>query len=170
MGVLASVRRRIVRAASPRRPADVTTCELARESLSAEADGESATLTADARQRHVDGCASCRAFADDVNALNRTLRVRAADAPGEGASAVLALLGVPASPPGEPCDRAPRTARRAGRRVRHAVAAGALWAVALIPLGVAVPALAAGAFAHVHIVGTHAPSPCTLRPAHPSRD
>lgn len=152
------------------RPHGEVTCDQARESLSAAADGEDTLLTAGALEQHLAHCARCRAFSDDVVTLNRTLRVHAADVPRDGQRAVLEVIGVAASPTVDGGDRATESPRRRVRRVRHGVAVGALWASALVPLGVAVPALAAGSFAHVHIVGTHTPSPCTLRPAHAARD
>lgn len=54
-------------------------CDLAREVLSADLDGESDALTTRTARRHIESCASCRAWVAGVEQLQRRIRVRAAE-------------------------------------------------------------------------------------------
>jgi predicted anti-sigma-YlaC factor YlaD len=53
-------------------------CELAREALSAQLDGELNPLEEEGLAAHTKGCASCRSYARDLHAVHRSVRVRAA--------------------------------------------------------------------------------------------
>jgi predicted anti-sigma-YlaC factor YlaD len=65
---------------------------LVRESLSARLDGEVAPLAADVVDRHVAGCADCRAFAADAESLHRRARVGAAEAVPDLSAAIMASV------------------------------------------------------------------------------
>jgi predicted anti-sigma-YlaC factor YlaD len=54
-------------------------CDRAREALSARLDAELADTEADALTSHLGTCAPCRAYATELDALHRVVRVRAAE-------------------------------------------------------------------------------------------
>lgn len=141
-------------------PAQVlATCEAVRESVSAGLDEEAAPLAANAVADHLARCAPCRAFAAGAARLvrrsgddrRRNVGTGAGDA--ERTAALLALLDAPLE-----IGRARR--RRAGR-LRPGLPPLARWAAAVVPLAVALPALAHGAFTHPAIDPSHAATACT---------
>jgi predicted anti-sigma-YlaC factor YlaD len=67
-------------------------CEHYREAISARLDGEELGLSTEALDRHLTQCPACRAWADDVAALNRSVRVRPADPVPDLTPAILAAL------------------------------------------------------------------------------
>jgi len=143
------------------RNAVVTPCPLAREAISALADGERPPVAEAIVAAHITDCQACREFGAGVMTLKRRLRLEALAIPtGGGANEVLALLGNPGQSSrsgGE--SQLPRPGPSRGRR---SWARATRWAVGLAPLGFALPALALGVFAHVHVVPSHVLSPCTL--------
>ncbi|MEJ8279961.1 zf-HC2 domain-containing protein [Pseudonocardia spirodelae] len=74
-------------------------CQLYREVLSADLDGEAAAGERAAAAEHLAGCASCRAFRDGAARLGRPSRVGPADPLPDLTDAVLAALGVTAPEP-----------------------------------------------------------------------
>jgi predicted anti-sigma-YlaC factor YlaD len=107
-------------------------CEQVREAISASLDGEEPGLEQATVDGHVAGCAGCQAFADRAAALNRSVRVRSAEAVPDLTAAIL--------------DSAP-----ARQQVGEPVPAWArygLLTVALTALVLAVPGLVTGSGPH----------------------
>jgi predicted anti-sigma-YlaC factor YlaD len=132
----------------------VIPCRLSREAISALIDGEDSPLPETVTTIHLARCRDCRDFRDDAVLLTRQIRARA-------------LAVVPQSPPElisrfERRDQAPRVRRLWAGLSRFSWSRATQWAVGAVPLGFALPALLLGAFAHTHIVPSHALSPCTM--------
>jgi predicted anti-sigma-YlaC factor YlaD len=64
-------------------------CDQVREAISASLDGEDAGLEQATVDGHVAGCAGCQTFADRAAALNRSVRVRPAEAVPDLTAAIL---------------------------------------------------------------------------------
>jgi predicted anti-sigma-YlaC factor YlaD len=112
-------------------------CDLAREALSAQLDGELNPLEEEGLAAHTRACASCRGYARDLRSLHRSLRVRpAAPVPDLTRSIMVATAA-----------RLPAPARRTAApnvrvgNARTGWARGALVAVALSQLALALPEL-----------------------------
>jgi predicted anti-sigma-YlaC factor YlaD len=69
---------------------DGWTCAEARELVSAAADDELAPQEDEGLQAHLERCADCRAYAEDLAALTRSIRVRAVDPRADLTGAILA--------------------------------------------------------------------------------
>ena len=69
-------------------------CVAIREAVSAEIDGEPAPRSYVEVARHLDGCAACRRFADEVSGLARRTRIGPADTVPDLTSAITANLAV----------------------------------------------------------------------------
>jgi anti-sigma factor RsiW len=133
-------------------------CHLAREAISALVDGEEPPVSEAITSAHLAQCRLCGEFQASVLSLTRQIRVRAlAPAPGN-AGEILELLGYTNEAP------APRHGwvRPWAERYRFSLVRASQWAAGIVPLGLALPALALGAFAHIHVVPSHVPSPCTM--------
>jgi len=116
-------------------------CDPFREALSALIDGEAPNLDAPAIDAHLQTCARCTAWADELGTLHRRVRVREAEVVPDLTDGILALAPVVPSAPG----------RR--RPVHISTARWALIVVALTQLALAAPALLLGedAGATVHV-------------------
>ncbi|HLN05486.1 MAG TPA: zf-HC2 domain-containing protein [Acidimicrobiales bacterium] len=145
------------------RPAStVIGCHVAREAISALVDGEEPLVPRSVTSGHLARCQACREFQAGVATLRRQMSVRALAPSPDRASEVLTLLGFGGQAP-----TANETRARPWAHRRHiAWIRASQWAVGAVPLGVAVPALALGVFAHPHIVPPHVLSPCTMGLAH----
>lgn len=130
-------------------------CEAVREAISARFDGERPTVGGEVAAAHVAACPVCEAFQESLVPLARQVRLRVSRSVPEGLAQGL-------TPPG--CGD-PRPAWSGRLRLGHLPVSrwlrAAQWAGAVVPAGVAIPALALGAFAHVHIVPSHVLTPCT---------
>lgn len=115
-------------------------CQPFREALSAIIDGEDPGMAWDDLQRHLADCGVCRRWSDDVNALNASLPLIAADAVPDLSDAVFARIA-PLAPTGPAAPLSPGREQRPWRV--------ALALVALAQLGLALPALLLGADAGV---------------------
>ena len=119
-------------------------CELAREALSAQLDGELNPLEEEGLAAHTKGCASCRGYARDLHAVHRSVRVRAA-APVPDLTRSIMAAAAPHLP-------APR--QHAAAPIRHrSWARYGLLAVGLTQLALALPEL---------VVHTHADHSASL--------
>ena len=76
-------------------------CEQIREALSARLDGEAAEPEDAVLDAHLDTCASCAAWSQDLTVLHRMVRVREAEAVPDLTAAILAAA------PGAPTPVAP---------------------------------------------------------------
>lgn len=65
-------------------------CQDYQEAISAFVDGEPAPITAAVLDEHVTGCSACRAYAEQIEALDRTVRIRAAEPVPDLSRAILA--------------------------------------------------------------------------------
>jgi predicted anti-sigma-YlaC factor YlaD len=113
-----------------------------REALSARLDGEATSLDDEAVDHHLHACPACTAWADELTALHRVVRVREAEPVPDLTAAILAA--------------APRATRAGRRSPLPGVVSPARWAllvVALTQLVLAAPALLLGedAGASVHV-------------------
>lgn len=106
-------------------------CGSARESLSAELDGEASGIEVAAARSHLEGCSSCLSWLADVERLQRRVRVRSADLVPDLSDLVLER------------SHPPRPGR--GEWVRYSLAV-----VALTQLVVALPDLFASSGGGVH--------------------
>jgi predicted anti-sigma-YlaC factor YlaD len=131
-------------------------CEDVRESLSARFDGEHPPVMEDVAAAHVAGCPVCQAFQESLAPLRRQIRLRASRSAPEGFAQLLTL-------PGSGDRKAPTGPLR--RRLRSLSISSwlraAQWAGAVVPAGIAIPALVLGVFGHLHIVPSHVLTPCT---------
>jgi predicted anti-sigma-YlaC factor YlaD len=126
-------------------------CQHTREAISARLDGEDAGPDAARLDQHVAGCATCAAWAADLDVLHRLVRVRAAEPVPDLTAAILG-----AAPRSQPA-----LADRVGERPswwrpfteRISTVRWALFAIALTQLVLAGPALLLGedAGATVHV-------------------
>jgi anti-sigma factor RsiW len=139
------------------RPSAVIGCVAAHEAISSLVDGEWPPIAEAVTRDHLAGCPECREFEAKVISLRRQMSVRALAPAPDRTTEILASLGL--------ADHtiAPQ---RAGTRLRGYPARdlwlrATQWGAGLVPLLIAVPALALGAFTHPHLVGSHVLTPCT---------
>jgi predicted anti-sigma-YlaC factor YlaD len=113
-------------------------CDTIREALSARLDGEPEGTDPGAVDSHLRGCADCTAWAAELGALHRTVRVREAEPVPDLTAAILGT---------------PSPARRSAWQEVISPARWALFVVALSQLVLAAPALLLGedAGATVHV-------------------
>lgn len=118
-------------------------CEHVREAVSARLDGEDPGVDDARLDQHVAGCTGCTAWAEEVGALHRLVRVQPAETVPDLSEAIMARVPDPA---GAPPWWAPL-----GERI--STVRWALFAVALTQLVLAGPALLLGedAGASVHV-------------------
>jgi len=146
----------------PDRAGLLTSCRLAREAISALVDGEEAPIGEAVVAAHIARCRPCREYRARIESLKRQLRVRALATSSGGVDVVLDLLrcaGEASRPDGVPALSWTDRHRRACLRATQ-------WAAGVVPLGFALPALALGAFAHIHVVPSHVISRCTVGLGH----
>ena len=101
-------------------------CTAIREAVSAELDGEVAPVGRAEVARHLQGCAACERFVDDLAALARRTRVGAADQVPDLTASIMAQVATP--PP------SPSSSVRSARRRRDVRALVALAGVAQLIL------------------------------------
>lgn len=77
----------------------VMMCDVVREALSARLDGEPTELTTRAVDGHLRGCADCREWADQAEALHRRLRLAPAPTVPDLTEGVLAAVAAEGPPP-----------------------------------------------------------------------
>jgi len=152
------LRRRRVRDEAATRLDTVLPCDLAREAISALSDGEEPPVPELVLDAHVVQCERCRGFRSGVASLSRQMRVRAYIAAPDCATEILDALGCSEDTTSFDRECWPRRDHRGPRSLVRATQ----WAAAIVPLGVAAPALALGAFAHLHYPPSHVPTPCTV--------
>lgn len=136
----------------------LTSCLLAREAISALVDGEEPPIAETIATSHIAQCAGCQAFRTSVVSLAREMRVRAFDPAPHHVADVLERLGCTDQVQEPRLDRthfSPQRRRRSWARASQ-------WAIGIAPVGFAVPALALGVFAHIHVAPSHVLTPCTL--------
>jgi hypothetical protein len=104
---------------------------------------------------HLSACPDCRAFLESLSPLARQIRLRAARPVPDG------LVELLTPGPGPPHSSTRTITRYLGVPSLSNWRSSARWACAVVPAGIAIPALALGAFAHVHIIPTHVVTPCT---------
>ena len=139
----------------------LASCQLTRETISARFDGEEVAVDPQVVQLHVSTCDACAEFEEGVAQLSRTLRVRSFVATPDNEAKILSVLGCTEDPPVAPSRGLKWSVRGQADWIR-----ATQWAAGVVPLGVAVPALLLGSFAHFHFVASHAPSPCTASLLH----
>lgn len=100
-------------------------CDICRDALSAQLDGEDPGIEMSRLQLHLSGCPGCRAFAEGAVTLHRATRLRPAEPVPDLVGQVLARVATP-------------------HRSRPEWARYALFAVALTQLLIALPALLFG--------------------------
>jgi predicted anti-sigma-YlaC factor YlaD len=136
-------------------------CRLAREAVSAIADGEVPPISRAATEAHLAGCQGCRDFQAKISLLNRRLSVCLLPAIPDRTEEILARLGA---------DRVQSAHTNKGRyrkdQLCHSLRRASRWAVTAVPLGLAVPALVLGTSSHLHIVASHVVAPCAMFLAH----
>jgi predicted anti-sigma-YlaC factor YlaD len=104
-------------------------CEDCRDAISARLDGEDPGVEAGAVERHLDGCAACRAFSDRAAHVTRLARIRSAEDVPDVLPGLLAALDAGESRP--PPRRTWRTIGRDAVRAALAVLAVGQLALAL---------------------------------------
>lgn len=136
-------------------------CRLAREAISAIADGEVPPISQAATEAHLAGCQGCTDFQAKVSLLNRRLSVCLLPPIPDRTGEIIALLET---------DRThlAQTNKRRSRRdeLCRSLRRSSRWAATVVPIGLAVPALVLGTFSHPHIVASHVVAPCTMFLAH----
>jgi hypothetical protein len=142
----------------------IVPCHVAREAISAFADGEESPVSEAMISAHLIGCDGCRAFREGVVSLRREMRVHGVVPEQRRQAEALVSRGLVGPEPAWRVSRAPRWV--AFRQVSWLRASQ--WAAGALPLGVAVPALVLGVF-HVHIVPSHISTPCTVSLVHHAR-
>jgi anti-sigma factor RsiW len=140
------------------RASPLISCQLAREAISALVDSEDPPVSEAIASAHISQCHRCQEFRTSVVTLTREMRVRAFEVAPHDAGEILERL-----------DHRDKVAkpRHGGVRLwaerrRFSWARATQWAAGVVPLGVAVPALALGVFAHIHVVPSHVLTPCTI--------
>ena len=129
-------------------------CQAAREAISALVDGESPPVSEAVTKTHLANCPGCRQFQANVVSLRRHMSVRVLAPIPDRTTEILASLALPSHPMGA-------RARPWAYRRRIPWMRATQWAAGVLPLGIAVPALALGAFTHTDLIGSHVLSPCT---------
>ncbi|SIN31819.1 zf-HC2 domain-containing protein [Micromonospora cremea] len=126
-------------------------CEQWREVLSAQLDGEETATERTAVQRHLDGCAECRAWLTAAAAVTRRVRTRLVTEPPDRTDAILAAAAPPA--------RRSRWRWRPGSAWRGPLIAGlraALGLLGAVQLVLGLAQVGRGAAAdHLHPTGQH---------------
>ncbi|HEY5272415.1 MAG TPA: zf-HC2 domain-containing protein [Acidimicrobiales bacterium] len=133
-------------------------CEAIREAYSARLDGEEQTISDALIDAHLATCASCRHYIGDLEALSRRLRLQMLQPVPD---LVNAILSPSVGPEPLPSVRTSFSGRPA-RWLRLDWGQATRWVAAVVPLAVAVPALALGAFTHPQVIPSHLPTPCTF--------
>ncbi len=140
----------------------IVDCALAREAISALADGEEPPIAEAVADSHLARCEACRRFQSRIRSLTRETSVAVLPPIADRTSEIVALLTT--------LDHAqtacaakgrPRGDRRSGSWGR-----ATQWVASVVPLGVAVPSLALGLFSHTHVVASHVLTPCTMLLVH----
>ena len=146
------------------RPSTIIGCQAAHEAISALSDGESPPISEALMKAHLAQCQNCGEFQEKVVSLRRQMSIRVLAPVPDRTSEILVALGFPDRPVEI---RAPSSTPR--RRVF--LIRTTQWASGVIPLGIAGSALALGAFANPHLLGSHVLTPCTqfLAHHHPGR-
>jgi anti-sigma factor RsiW len=139
------------------RSSAVIACATAHEAISSLVDGEISPITDEATRAHLASCRDCQEFEAGVVSLRRQMSVRVLAPRPDRTTEILALLGFPSHPSQVDAPRA----RLKGYPERVFWVRATQWAAGLAPLVIAVPALALGAFTHLHLVGSHVLTPCT---------
>ena len=138
----------------------VMDCAMVQESISATIDGEDSPIPRAALDGHLATCARCRPFAARACDLSKRLRLTTAEAIPDLSSGILAALLVES--PGRRRRRVLVPSAIRAPRPRRA----SQWAAAVVPLGLAVPALAHGLFTHPAVDPSHLATPCTAALSH----
>lgn len=136
-----------------RRPSTMP-CTEVREHLSAALDGEARDGLPSGVPEHLGGCGACREFDKRAGALTRQLRVRSLEEVPNLTGRILERVGTEAN--------YGTSAHLAHHRPVASGAGLTRWALAIIPLGLALSSLASGVFSEPHIVPSHPVSPCTV--------
>ena len=139
-----------------RRATVFVSCEDARQAVSAGLDGEIPPLPMHVTGRHLEGCRACRDFRDRAADLAGLFSLRESAPAPDSVTALLAPL-LQEHPTGTQRRRRVDTRREARRRL----AGRARWAVSLVPAVVVALAVPVSAAAHVQVIPTHTPTPCT---------
>jgi len=143
----------------------IISCREVREAISALVDGEESSLPEPLTSAHLAECRECRTFQADIRSLTREIRVRALRPIPSHTAEMLASLGLPSLQNAvEETGQRPRSRRRQYSWLR-----ATQWVAGLAPLCLALPALAFGAFDHIHLVGSHVLTPCTFALPHDLR-
>jgi predicted anti-sigma-YlaC factor YlaD len=111
-------------------------CDLAREALSAQLDGELTPLEEEGLAAHLRGCAPCQSHARDLDALHRSLRVREAAPVPDLTRTIMATAG-----PHLPQSRLRATTTPAPALTPPGAAAWARYGLIVVALGQLVLAL-----------------------------
>jgi predicted anti-sigma-YlaC factor YlaD len=114
-------------------------CTRIRDAISARLDGEEPGVDLATVDTHLAGCADCRAFARSAGDLHRGARVASAPPVPDLTPAILAAIGADAG-------HAPSGASEPQLTLRWVLAL-----LALVQIGVAIPALILGADAHLPV-------------------
>jgi predicted anti-sigma-YlaC factor YlaD len=133
-------------------------CRRVREHLSAAIDGEVSDEMPGALARHLRDCADCRRFEQGAMAVSRHLRISVLEPVPDLTGPILESIAALSQVTAEVRDPHRRGVRAAPRLAR--------WAVAVVPLGLAVSSLASGAIATPHVVPSHPPTRCTVALVH----
>jgi predicted anti-sigma-YlaC factor YlaD len=133
-------------------------CAKVRELLSAALDGEGPAELPAAAARHLTTCVACREFEDKTAVLTRQLRIRALESIPDLTGEILRRIAEV-----EPI-ATPIVVEE--RRWTAPTTAMTRWALAIVPLGLALSSLASGAFTKPHIVPSRPVTPCTASLAH----
>ena len=150
------------------RPNPIVGCDLVREAISAMCDGEAPPIPETAAGTHLAGCQGCRAFQAEVMALARQMSLTVLPPIPDRTSEIIASLGIWETAQTAQTAQTAHAARARRSRDRRRISWGraSQWAASVVPLGLAVPALALGVFGHPHIVPSHVLTPCTMFLAH----
>lgn len=133
-------------------------CHRVRVHLSAAADGEVSIEPSSAMAEHLRRCADCRRYERRIVLLNRHLRINVLEPVPDLTAPILENIAVLSQ-----IDTHVVAPHRMGATGTQRLAR---WAVALIPLGLAVSSFASGALAKPHIVPSYPVTPCTKALAH----
>ena len=132
-------------------------CEVVMEAISARRDREEGAVADAVVDAHLATCARCRSYAAGVDELSRRMRLRLLRPVPDLVNAIMSSsLGAELGPS---LDLS--LWRRSTRWLRLDWGHATRWAAAVLPLAVAVPALAFGASTHPQVIPSHLPTPCT---------
>jgi predicted anti-sigma-YlaC factor YlaD len=129
-------------------------CTDVREHLSARLDREEPSELPGWMAEHLEDCAACREFDERGAVLTRQLRIHALEAVPDLTARIIGRVGADSN----------AGAAVAGENRRRVAATPGLtrWALAIVPLGLAVSSLASGAFAEPRIIPSHPVTPCIV--------